>query len=187
MTIYGYARVSTNDQTLDAQLDALGDAGARQIFREKLSGAQRNRPELDKMLARLKPDDVLLVTRMDRLARSTLDMLSLAQVISDKGAAFKSLAEPWADTTSPAGKMILTVMAGIAEFERTLILERTSEGRKRAKAQGVRFGRPPALTLKQQKEALRLAYEVSNKHAADVFGVSVSTIERLKANDRRRN
>lgn len=184
MTVFAYARVSTADQTLDTQLDTLCRHGADKIFQEKLSGANRARPQLEAMLDTLQSGDVVMVTRLDRFARSTIDMLTLTETITRKGAAFKSLAEPWADTTTPAGKMIVTVLAGIAEFERSLIVQRTSEGRKRAKAKGVKFGRRPALTSKQQTEALRLASSHSNQYAADVMGVSISTIERLRRSNR---
>ena len=179
MSLIGYARVSTQDQTLEKE--ALLKAGADLLFTEKVSGAKRDRPALNAMLANLQPGDIVLVTRLDRFARSTLDMLTLTEAITAKGAAFRSLAEPWADTTTPHGKMIVTVLAGVAEFERSLICERTSEGRKRAKDQGVRFGRPPALTPNQTPEALRIALERGNRQAAEIMNVSVSTIERLRA------
>jgi DNA invertase Pin-like site-specific DNA recombinase len=178
---FGYARVSTQDQTLDAQKQALLEAGADHLFTEKVSGATRNRPELIAMLESLQPGDIVLVTRLDRFARSTVDMLSLTESITAKGAAFKSLAEPWADTTTPHGKMIVTVLAGIAEFERSLIRDRTREGRKRAQAAGVRFGRPPALTPKQATEAIRISQVYGNQYAAEIMGVSVATIERVRA------
>jgi len=107
-------------------------------------------------------------------------MLTLTEAITTKGAAFRSLAEPWADTTTPHGKMIVTVLAGVAEFERSLIRQRTSEGRKRAMSQGVRFGRPPALTPTQEAEAAKLATAKGNKYAAEIMSVSVSTIERVR-------
>lgn len=177
----GYARVSTQDQTLEAQKEALLSAGADHLFTEKVSGANRNRPQLSALLDSLQEDDLVLVTRLDRFARSTLDMLTLAEAITAKGAAFRSLAEPWADTTTPHGRMIVTVLAGVAEFERSLIRQRTGEGRRRAQSQGVRFGRPPALTPKQEAEALRLSQAHGNKYAAEIMGVSVATIERLRA------
>jgi len=125
MSLIGYARVSTQDQTLEAQKEALLNAGADLLFTEKVSGAKRDRPELNAMLANLQPGDIVLVTRLDRFARSTLDMLTLTEAITTKGAAFRSLAEPWADTTTPHGRMIVTVLAGVAEFERSLIRQRT--------------------------------------------------------------
>lgn len=177
----GYARVSTQDQTLEAQKEALLNAGADLLFTEKVSGANRNRPRLSALLDSLQQGDLVLVTRLDRFARSTLDMLTLTEAITAKGAAFRSLAEPWADTTTPHGRMIVTVLAGVAEFERSLIRQRTGEGRERAKSQGVRFGRPPALTPAQQGEALRLAEAKGNRYAAEIMKVSLATIERIRA------
>jgi len=147
--LIGYARVSTDDQDLRLQRAALKDAGCRRTFEEKASGAKRDRPELARMLDQIRGDDVVVVTRLDRIARSTKDLLDLAEKLNDAGAGLRSLAEPWADTTSPAGRMVLTVFAGIAEFERELIHQRTSSGRVAAKARGVRFGRPPKLTADQ--------------------------------------
>jgi len=142
--LLGYARVSTDDQDLAIQRRTLRDAGCRRLYEEKLSGAQRNRPELARLLDQVREEDVLVVTRLDRLARSTRDLLDVAERLRDVGAGLRSLAEPWADTTSPAGRMVLTVFAGIAEFERALILGRTSAGRTAAQQKGVRFGRGPA-------------------------------------------
>lgn len=157
------------------------NAGADLLFTEKVSGANRNRPRLSALLDSLQQGDLVLVTRLDRFARSTLDMLTLTEAITAKGAAFRSLAEPWADTTTPHGRMIVTVLAGVAEFERSLIRQRTGEGRERAKSQGVRFGRPPALTPAQQGEALRLAEAKGNRYAAEIMKVSLATIERIRA------
>ena len=141
--LIGYARVSTDDQDLRLQRTALKEAGCKRVFEEKVSGARRERVELARMLDQIRDDDVLAVTRLDRLARSTRDLLDIAEKLKEAGAGLRSLAEPWADTTSPAGRMVLTVFAGIAEFERELIHQRTSSGRDAAKARGVRFGRPP--------------------------------------------
>tara|TARA_R110001592_G_scaffold124273_2_gene333034 strand:- start:889 stop:1452 length:564 start_codon:yes stop_codon:yes gene_type:complete len=181
----GYARVSTQDQTLEAQKEALLDAGADLLFTEKVSGANRNRPQLSAMLENLQEGDLVLVARLDRFARSTLDMLTLTEAITAKGAAFRSLAEPWADTTTPHGRMIVTVLAGVAEFERSLIRQRTGEGRKRAQSRGVRFGRPPALTPAQESEAVRLAEANGNRYAAEIMGVSIATVERVRARARK--
>ncbi len=144
--LIGYARVSTDHQNLTIQVGQLEGAGCGRIFREKVSGAKRQRLELDRLLDQLRADDVLIVTRLDRLARSTGDLLEIAETLRKLGAGLRSLAEPWADTTTAAGRMILTVFAGLAEFERALIRERTSGGRAAAKARGVRFGRPLKLT-----------------------------------------
>ena len=129
----GYGRVSTADQDLTAQRSELKDAGCTKIFAEKITGTRRNRPELERMLDHLRPGDVVTVTRLDRLARNTRDLLDIAERIQAAGAGLCSLAEPWADTTTPAGRMVLTVFAGIAEFERSLIIDRTRSGRIAAK------------------------------------------------------
>ncbi len=155
----GYARVSTDDQDLALQRAALKEAGCKRVFEEKISGARRDRPELARMLDGIREADVVVVTRLDRLARSTRDLLDIAERLKDNTAGLRSLAEPWADTTSPAGRMVLTVFAGIAEFERSLIHERTSSGRTAAKARGVRFGRPSSLTAEQVALGQRLIDE----------------------------
>lgn len=141
--LIGYARVSTEGQTLDQQRAALKAAGCKRVFEEKASGAQRGRPELAKMLDHLQPGNVVTVTRLDRLARSTRDLLDIAERIGQAEAGLRSLAEPWADTTTPAGRMVLTFFAGVAEFERSLIYERTSAGRAAAKAKGGALRSPP--------------------------------------------
>ena len=155
----GYARVSTDDQDLAIQRRSLRTAGCRRVYEEKLSGARRDRPELARLLDQVREDDVLVVTRLDRLARSTRDLLDIAERLREAAAGLRSLAELWADTTSPAGRMVLTVFAGIAEFERALILGRTSAGRDAAKQRGVRFGRPPTLAPDQIALGLRLVGE----------------------------
>jgi DNA invertase Pin-like site-specific DNA recombinase len=178
--IVGYARVSTDGQTLDAQQSALRAAGATQIFSEKISGAVTDRRQLAKAIAVLGPGYVLLVTRLDRLARSTRDLLNALDAISTAQAGFRSLADTWADTTTPHGKLMITVLGGLAEFERSLILSRTSEGRVRAKARGVKFGRKPTLTAHQQAEALaRRAAGEACVEIARTYNVSHSTISRL--------
>jgi DNA invertase Pin-like site-specific DNA recombinase len=183
MTIYGYARVSTDGQTLAVQEAALTQAGAAKVYAEKVSGASAiNRPALARALKALGEGDVLLVTRLDRLARSTRDLLNVLDMIAKAGAGFKSLADAWADTTTPHGRLMLTVLGGLAEFERELIRARTGEGRKRAKARGVHMGRPPALTPHQQREALaRREAGETLMDIARTFGVSHTTISRLRA------
>src|SRR5215475_12616694 len=180
MTIYGYARVSTDGQTLAAQDGALRAAGCAKVFSEKASGAKSDRAELRKVVSRLSEGDVLMVTRLDRLARSTRDLLNTLDEVTKRGAEFKSLADGWADTTTPHGRLMLTVLGGLAEFERELILSRTTEGRQRAQARGVRFGRKPSLTQHQRQEALarRAAGEVLVDIARS-YAVSHSTISRL--------
>jgi len=157
--LIGYARVSTDDQDLTLQLAALKDAGCRRFYKEKVSGARRNRPELRRLMEQLRDDDVIVISRLDRLARSTRDLLEIAEQLNDAGAGLRSLGEPWADTTTPAGRMVLTVFAGIAEFERALIQERTSAGRTAAMARGVRFGRKPLLSADQIVLATKLTGE----------------------------
>lgn len=180
MAIYGYARVSTDGQTLDAQQAALRAAGAVRVFSEKQTGTKTDRAALAKAVAILGAGDVLLVTKLDRLARSTRDLLNTLAAISDRGAGFKSLGDPWADTTTPHGKLMITVLGGLAEFERHLILSRTSEGRERAKARGVKFGRKPKLTKHQREEAL--ARKQAGEPLTEIgksYNVSHMTISRL--------
>ena len=180
MTIIGYARVSTDGQTLDSQQAALRVAGVERLFAEKISRARSDRPQLAKALAALAAGDTLVVCKLDRLARSTRDLLNTLDAIGKAGATFKSLADQWADTTTPHGRLMLTVLGGLAEFERHLILARTSEGRTRAQANGVRFGRKPSLTAYQRAEALRRrAAGETLTSIAQLFGVSHMTIARL--------
>jgi DNA invertase Pin-like site-specific DNA recombinase len=182
MTAYGYARVSTSGQDLVAQEAELMAAGAAKVFKEKVSGAKTDRAELAKALRRLEPGDVLIVSRLDRLARSTRDLLNIVAAIAEREAGFRSLKDTWADTTTPHGRLMLTVLGGLAEFERELIRARTGEGRKRAKARGVRFGRPAALTPHQRHEAIRrLANGEAQADVARSFNVSQATISRLVA------
>src|ERR1700736_5425157 len=151
----GYARVSTYGQTLDAQLEQLRGAVCSKIYREKVTGAHSDRRELLKMLHTLAPGDVVTVTRVDRLARSTFDLFAIVKQIVDAKAQFRSLAEPWADTGTSTGRLMLAIPGGLADVERDLIRTRTAEGRSRAKARGKHMGRPPSLTSAQQKEATR--------------------------------
>jgi DNA invertase Pin-like site-specific DNA recombinase len=178
--IVGYARVSTDGQRLDSQQASLKTAGAERIFSEKISGAITDRKALAHAIKALATGDVLLVTRLDRLARSTRDLLNILDQISKAGAKFKSLADAWADTTTPHGELMITILAGLATFERHLIKARTDEGRKRAQARGVRFGRPLKLSAFQIKEAL--ARREAGEPLTDIgrsYGVSHSTISRL--------
>lgn len=180
--IYGYAGVSSDGQTLDAQVAQLRAAGAERVFQEKVSGAKGERAQLFKLLDRLEPGDVLLVTRLDRLARSTRDLLNILGTVAEKSAAFRSLADTWADTTTPHGRLMLTVLEGLAEFERELIRARTGEGRARAKAEGRKLGRAYKLTPHQQQEARarRDAGETITAIARS-YNVHHSTISRLCA------
>jgi DNA invertase Pin-like site-specific DNA recombinase len=146
----GYCRTSTLDQPLDQQRAALIDAGCTRIFQEQVSGAQRIRSELERLMDHARPEDVLVVTRLDRLARSTRDLLDIAERLNRVGVGLRSLAEPWVDSTNAAGRMVMTVLSGIGEFERSLIISRTAEGRRFAREKrGVRFGRPPVISDEQ--------------------------------------
>src|ERR1700757_2517324 len=178
----GYARVSTYGQTLDSQLEQLRKAGCngRNICREKVTGARPDRRELNRMLGKLAPGDVVTVTRIDRLARSTFDLFAIVKRIADAKARFRSLAEPWADTGTSTGRLMLAVLGGLADVERDLIRTRTAEGRSRAKAQGKHMGRPPSLTPAQQKEAIRRrAQGATLDELARSYNVSRATISRL--------
>src|SRR5215468_7229347 len=155
MATIGYARVSTDGQTLQAQTEALHSAGCARIYAEKISGAYADRPQLAKAVAALGEGDTLVVCKLDRLARSTRDLLNTLDTIAKAGAGFKVLDNPALDTTSPHGQLLLNVLGAIGQFERSLIIARTSEGRQRAKLAGVRFGRKPKLTTFQMAEAKR--------------------------------
>ena len=178
----GYTRVSTRDQNLDLQLKALKKVGCQKIFREKVSGVTRHRPELQRVLDQVRSGDTIIVWKLDRLARSTRDLLNTMETLNEAGAKFQSISEPWANTTTHAGKMIMTVFAGIAEFERDLIRERTGAGRDAAKERGVRFGRPRKLTEDQVKVASQLLAEgKAVRDIARTFNVHEATIYRLAA------
>lgn len=177
--LIGYARVSTDDQRLDNQRAVLTSVGCQRIYEEKISGTKRERPELTKLLDNLRDGDVLITTRLDRLARSTRDLLEIAEILNARGVGLRSLAEPWIDTTSPSGKMVLTVFAGIAEFERSLIVDRTRTGRLAAQKKGVRFGRPPKLSIEQIVIAKRLIDEgTSVREAAHLLNCHHATLYR---------
>src|ERR1700722_12873275 len=180
MSIIGYARVSTQDQDLSAQLASLKAAGAGTVYREKISGVRADRPQLARMVAALKRGDLVVVTRLDRLGRSVRELLNLLAEFEKTGVHFKSLGDPWCDTTTTHGRLMLTVLGGLAEFERSLIIARTSEGRARAMQAGVCFGRRPKLTDHQRREALQRRGAGETLAAiARSYAVSVSMISRL--------
>ena len=181
---YGYARVSPGGKTasVEAQARQLTKAGCRKVFRDvHVSGAKADRAQLRRVIDQLEAGDVLMVTRLDRLARSTRDLLNTLAAIADRKAGFRSLIDTWADTTTSHGRLMLTVLGGLAEFERDLIRARTSEGRERAKARGVKMGRPPKLTPHQQKEAVKRR-DQGEETLTDIgrsYNVSAATISRL--------
>jgi DNA invertase Pin-like site-specific DNA recombinase len=176
----GYARVSTNGQDLSAQIEALKAAGATTIYKEKVSGVRADRPQLAKAMAKLQAGDVLIATKLDRLGRSTRELLDLIERIGEAGAAFRSLGDPLFDTTSSQGRLLSTLLAAIADFERDLIRERTGEGRKRAMANGVKFGRKRKLSDYQRKEAIkRRGAGETLASIAKSYGVDISMISRL--------
>src|SRR6516164_4576068 len=178
--LIGYARVSTVGQTLDSQLEQLRKAGCTaKIYREKVTGAHNDRRELLKMLKALAPGDVVTVTRIDRLARSTFDLFGIVKQIVGAKAQFRSLAGPCADIGTSTGRLMLAVLGGLADVERDLIRTRTAEGRSRAKAQGKRMGRAPSLTPAQQKEAIRRrAQGATLKELAKSYDRSITTMRR---------
>ena len=178
--IYGYARVSTDGQTVGAQVEALTAAGAVRVFQETASGAKTDRAQLRRLLDQLDAGDVLTVTRLDRLARSTRDLLNILATIAERKAGFRSLGDAWADTTTPHGRLMLTVLGGLAEFERDLIRARIGEGRARAASRGVKMGRKPKLTPHQRREALqRKECGEPVREIARSYNVHNSTISRL--------
>ena len=180
----GYARVSTYGQTLDAQLEQLKAEGCAPIYREKASGARADRRELNRMLKAVAAGDVVTVTRIDRLARSTFDLFAIVKRITDAGGQFRSLAEPWADTATSTGRLMIAVLGGLADVERDLIRTRTAEGRSRAKARGQHMGRPPALTPQQAAEARQRRQDGATlKELAESYNVGLATISRLTPNN----
>src|SRR5271163_3164643 len=181
--IYGYARVSTDGQSVAAQVAALRKHWAGKVFREVASGAKTDRAQLRRLLDQLDAGDVLLVTRLDRLARSTRDLLNTLAAITERTAGFRSLGDAWADTTTAHGRLMLTVLGGLAEFERDLIRTRASEGRARAVANGVKLGRKPTLTPHQRREAIKRvnAEKETLGEIARSYNVSRWTISRLSA------
>ena len=177
--IIGYARVSTDDQNLDAQTDALTAAGAGKVFADKISGSKRKRPELDRMLDQLRDGDVVVVTKYDRLARSLKDLLEIVEAIKERDAGFRSLAED-IDTTTSAGRLAFHVFASIAQFERERISERTRVGLASARKRARIGGRPPALSPAQKEEVRRMrdAEGRAIPEISRLFKVSERTVRR---------
>lgn len=176
----GYARVSTDEQTTDPQIDALTAHGCETIYSEHRSGKNTDRPELESCLKALRAGDTLTVWRLDRLGRSLADLVRIVNDLEGRGVGFASLTES-IDTTTPAGKLMFHVFAALAEFERNLIRERTMAGLKAARARGKSSGRPPKITGKDLAMAKALMADKSNTvdAIAKRFGVNRSTLYRL--------
>ena len=175
----GYARVSTQDQNLDRQIDNLNAAGCERIFNEKMTGTKSDRPELRTMLLTLRSGDVLVIDSFSRLSRSTKDLLDLVDRLTGMGVHLVSLKENL-DTTTATGKLMLTMLSALSQFERDLIAERTIDGLKAARARGRCGGRPRVGTQKDMKQAVAMynANVMSGKDIAARFGVSLSTLNR---------
>jgi len=184
--IIGYARVSTEDQIIDRQMDQLLEAGAKKIFKEKISGTKLSRPELNKMFDQLREGDVVLVTELSRLSRSTKDLFFLTEQLQLKGADVKSLKETWLDTTTPTGRLMFTFMAGLSQFERDLISQKTKEGLASARRRGRYGGRPPKLD-NGQKQMITILYnekEMSVNEICKQFKISRPTLYKAIAANR---
>lgn len=176
----GYKRVSTQNQKLDRQTDLLNDFGVERIYEEKITGTKRERKELDKMLEQLRPNDIVVVTDLTRLSRSTKDLFEIVEIIESKGAGIKSLKESWLDTTSPQGKLLFTIFAGLSQFERDLTAQRTKEGLASAKARGKKLGRPNK--YQEKKETILNMYNSNNYSINEIItatGISKTTLYRL--------
>ena len=174
----GYARVSTADQNLDSQIDALEAAGCERIYREKASGKNTKRPELQRMMEALREGDVVVVTHLDRISRSTADLTKMLEDFKEAGIGFTALQDP-VDTTSAVGQLIVEVIAAVNAFERRLLVERTQEGLSAARARGRKGGRP-ALDAKDVKKMLALydSKEMSVAEVCEACGVSKTTLYR---------
>ena len=176
----GYARVSTQDQNLDRQLDQLKAAGCEKIYQEKITGMKKDRPELDRLLDTIRQGDTIIISELTRLSRSTKDLFQLVDIIEKAGANIKSLKESWLDTTTPLGKLMFTIFAGISQFERDLISQRTKEGLQAARARGRQGGRPckdkkdVALALKMYENK---QYSISE--ITEATGVSRTSLYRF--------
>jgi len=176
----GYKRVSTQNQKLDRQTDLLNDFGVERIFEEKVTGTKRERVELDKMLEQLRPNDIVVVTDLTRLSRSTKDLFEIVEIIENKGAGIKSLKESWLDTTTPQGKLLFTIFAGLSQFERDLIAQRTKEGLASAKSRGTKLGRPNKFD--EKKDTILQMYNSNDYSINDIInatGISKTSLYRL--------
>ena len=175
----GYARVSTNDQNLNRQLDQLSEYGCERIFQEKITGSHKERPELDRMIDMLRQGDTIIITELTRLSRSVKDLFEIVETIHSKSSDIRSLKEPWLDTTTPHGKLLFTIFAGISQFDRDIIRQRTMEGLSSARARGRKGGRP-RISSKGIELALK-TYDCKDYSIAEIehaTGVSKSTLYR---------
>jgi DNA invertase Pin-like site-specific DNA recombinase len=180
--IYGYARVSTAAQDESGQVAQLKAAGCEKVFREKITGATADRPQLAKLMNVLAASDVVITPAVDRLSRNATDLLVIARDIQNAGAGLRSLVEPVLDTTSDFAELVLAMLGVAAKLERRRIIERTARGRADAKAKGVKFGRKPKLTAHQQQEARkRIEAGETQRSIARSYNVSQATIARLAA------
>lgn len=181
----GYARVSTEEQNLDRQLDILKQASCDRIYEEKVSGVKKDRTELNKMLDQIRTGDVIIISDLTRLSRSVKDLFSLVEQIEEKGANIKSIKESWVDTTTAQGKLMFTIFAGISQFERDLISQRTIEGLNAARARGKKGGRPKT-NEKEIKLAVKM-YNSKNYSISEITkatGVSKTTLYRYINNNK---
>lgn len=175
----GYARVSKIDQDLEKQIQQLKLAGCERIYEEKITGTKMDRLELERLLDNLREDDTVVITELTRMSRSTKDLFKLVEIIESKGANIKSLKENWIDTTTPQGKLMFTIFAGISQFERDLISERTKESLAVARARGRKGGRPKKDSTKIELAVkMYKSKEYSIREITDATGVSKSTLYR---------
>ncbi len=166
----GYARVSSEEQNLDRQIDILKQSGCDRIYKEKVSGTKKERPEFNKMIDQLRPGDVIIISDLTRLSRSVKDLFSIVEKIEEKGANIKSIKESWVDTTTAQGKFMFTIFAGISEFERDLISQRTIEGLNAARARGKKGGRP-----KKNDKDIKLAIKMYNSKSYSISEITKAT------------
>ena len=178
MAIVGYARVSTTDQNLETQISSLQDIGVEKLFQEKISGVKRNRPQLDAMLEYVREGDQVVVTKLDSIARSTRHLLEIVETLQERNVDFRVL-NINLDTSTPTGKLMLTMLGAIAAFEREMMLERQAEGIARAKKEGKFKGRKPTARAKSQ-EVMKLAKDgVKRQEIADTLGIGIASVYRI--------